>query len=341
VIFSGSYHGIFDEVLVRGTKKLRAVPAAPGILRNVAENVLVLDYGTPETLAIIRERANDIAAVLVEPVQSRRPDFQPVEFLKELREITRASGSLLIFDEVVTGFRAHPRGAQELLGIDADIASYGKVVGGGFPIGVIAGKREYMDALDGGAWNYGDDSVPTVGVTYFAGTFVRHPLALAAAKAVLEHLKAAGPALQERLNARTAQFADEINAYCTSVGAPVAVKHFSSFWKVVFGEDHPMQELLFAMLRSRGIHLLDNFPCFFTTAHTEADFVAVTKAFRESIEELQQAEFLPQRKSAETVLLDANKPPVPGAKLGKDRDGRPAWFVPNPDAPGKFVKVGT
>jgi amino acid adenylation domain-containing protein len=341
VIFTGSYHGIFDEVLVRGTKKLRAVPAAPGILRNVAENVLVLDYGTPESLAIIRERANDIAAVLVEPVQSRRPDFQPVEFLRELREITRASGSLLIFDEVVTGFRAHPRGAQALLGIDADIASYGKVVGGGFPIGIIAGKRQYMDALDGGAWNYGDDSVPTVGVTYFAGTFVRHPLALAAAKAVLEHLKSAGPALQERLNARTAAFADEVNAYCASVGAPIAVKQFSSFWKVNFAEDHPMQELLFAMMRSRGVHLLDNFPCFFTTAHAEADFAAVAKAFKESVQELQEAEFIPQRKSAENLLLDANKPPVPGAKLGKDRDGRPAWFVPNPDAPGKFVKVGT
>jgi hypothetical protein len=95
------------------------------------------------------------------------------------------------------------------------------------------------------------------------------------------------------------------------------------------------------MLRSRGIHLLDNFPCFFTTAHAEADFAAVTKAFKESVQELQEAEFIPQRKSAENLLLDANKPPVPGAKLGKDRDGRPAWFVPNPDAPGKFVKVGT
>ncbi|KAG9556442.1 hypothetical protein KCV01_g22086, partial [Aureobasidium melanogenum] len=88
VIFTGSYHGIFDEVIVRGTKKLTSVPAAPGILRNTAEHVLVLEYGTPESLAIIRERAHEIAAVLVEPVQSRRPDFQPVEFLRELRAIT-------------------------------------------------------------------------------------------------------------------------------------------------------------------------------------------------------------------------------------------------------------
>ena len=88
VVFSGSYHGINDEVIVRGTKKLRSVPAAPGILRNTSENVLVLDYGTPETLQVIRERAHELAAVLVEPVQSRRPDFQPVEFLKEVRAIT-------------------------------------------------------------------------------------------------------------------------------------------------------------------------------------------------------------------------------------------------------------
>ncbi|NCT68904.1 MAG: amino acid adenylation domain-containing protein [Rhodanobacteraceae bacterium] len=339
VIFAGSYHGIFDEVIVRGTRKLRSVPAAPGILRNTAEHVLVLDYGTPESLAIIRERAHEIAAVLVEPVQSRRPDFQPREFLHELRAITREAGALLIFDEVVTGFRAHPRGAQHVFGVDADLASYGKVVGGGFPIGVIAGKRDYMDALDGGQWQFGDDSVPTVGVTYFAGTFVRHPLALAAAKAVLEHLRAEGPALQQRLNARTSAFADELNAYCREVGAPVAIVHFASVWKVAFGEDHPLQDLLFAMMRSRSIHILDNFPCFFTTAHAEADFVAIAQAFKDSIAELQEAGFLPCRRDAASDAVDATRPPVPGARLGKDPDGRPAWFVPNPDAPGKYLRV--
>ena len=201
-LFTGSYHGIFDEVIVRGARKLRAVPAAPGIMPNTSENVLVLDYGTPESLQILREHADELAAVLIEPVQSRRPDFQPREFLKELREITRQSGTLFIFDEVVTGFRSHPRGAQAVLGIDADLASYGKVVGGGFPIGVIAGKREYMDALDGGGWQFGDDSIPTVGVTYFAGTFVRHPLALAAAHAVLDP-----PEERRRQAAGRAQFA--------------------------------------------------------------------------------------------------------------------------------------
>ncbi|WP_201313966.1 polyketide synthase [Dyella sp. EPa41] len=339
VIFTGSYHGIFDEVIVRGSKKLRSVPAAPGILRNTSENVLVLDYGTPESLQIIRERASSIAAVLVEPVQSRRPDFQPRDFLKELRAITADAGALLIFDEVVTGFRSHPRGAQHVLGIDADLASYGKVVGGGFPIGVIAGKRRYMDALDGGGWQYGDASIPTVGVTYFAGTFVRHPLALAAAHAVLNHLKANGAALQERLNARTSLLMDELNAFCASVGAPIQLVHFSSVWKTSFTEDHPLQDLLFAMMRSRGIHLLDNFPCFFTTSHSEQDFQAIAKAFKDSVLEMQEAEFLPRNKQVEALAFDASRPPVVGARLGKDQEGNPAWFVPNPDAPGKYMRV--
>lgn len=341
VIFTGAYHGIFDEVIVRGTRKLRAVPAAPGILRNTADNVLVLDYGTPETLAIIRERAHEIAAVLVEPVQSRRPDFQPRQFLADLRALTLESGALLIFDEVVTGFRCHPRGAQEVLGIDADLASYGKVVGGGFPIGVIAGKREYMDALDGGQWQYGDDSIPTVGVTYFAGTFVRHPLALAAAHAVLEHLRVAGPALQDDLNARTAAFVQELNAFCRSVGAPIEITYFSSVWKLNFTEDHPLQDLLFAMMRSRGIHILDNFPCFFTTAHGTAEFEAMLKAFRDAVLEMQEAEFLPRRRNYEEHTLDAARPPVAGARLGKQPDGSPAWFVPNPDSPGKYMMILT
>jgi len=339
-LFSGAYHGIVDEVIVRGTRKLRAVPAAPGIMRNTAENVLVLDYGTPESLQVIRERAHELAAVLIEPVQSRRPDFQPVEFLREVRAITAAAGTLCIFDEIVTGFRAHPGGTQALFGIKADLATYGKVVGGGYPIGVIAGKREYMDALDGGAWQFGDDSVPTVGVTYFAGTFVRHPLALAAAHATLEHIKAQGAAMQERLNARTTAMANELNAFFAEVGAPIAIRHFASLWRTQFLEDHPLQDLLFAMMRSRGVHILDNFPCFFTTAHSEADFQAITRAYKESVLELQEAEFLPRSAATSQTVMDASHPPVPGARLGREPDGRPCWFVPNPDQPGKFMRIG-
>ena len=339
VVFSGSYHGINDEVIVRGTKKLRAVPAAPGILRNTAEKVLVLDYGTPETLQIIRERAHELAAVLVEPVQSRRPDFQPVEFLKEVRKITADAGAVLIFDEVITGFRSHPGGAQALFDIRADLCTYGKVVGGGYPIGVMAGKREYMDALDGGYWQYGDDSTPPAGVTYFAGTFVRHPLTLAAAKASLLHMKEQGAALQQRLNARTAAMAEELNAFSASVGAPVRIKHFASLWRTHFDEEHPLQDLLFAMMRSRGIHILDNFPCFFTTAHSEADFQAIAKAWKEAVLELQEAQLLPRSVLTPLTVMDADKPIVPGARLGRDHEGRPAWYVENPEVPGQYMRV--
>ena len=338
-MFTGAYHGIFDEVIVRGTKKLKAVPAAPGIMPNTAENVVVLDYGTPETLKWLKDNASELAAVLVEPVQSRRPDFQPKEFLRELRTLTEQAGTLLIFDEVVTGFRSHPGGIQSLFGIRADLASYGKVVGGGFPIGVIAGKRDYMDTLDGGHWQYGDDSIPTVGVTYFAGTFVRHPLALVAAKAVLEHLKREGPELQAALTRRTAAMVDELNAFCREVGAPIVLKSFSSVWKIFFDEDHPLQDLLFAMMRNRGVHILDNFPCFMTTAHTAQDIAVIKTAFKEAVAELQEADFLPKRVTAQASAFDASRPPVPGARLGRDAEGKPAWFVANPEVPGKYIKV--
>jgi amino acid adenylation domain-containing protein len=338
-IFSGAYHGIFDEVIVRGTRKGKAVPAAPGIMRNTAENVVVLDYGTPETLEWLKNNAADLAAVLVEPVQSRRPDFQPQEFLRELRTLTAAQGTLLIFDEVVTGFRSHPGGVQALFDIRADLASYGKVVGGGFPIGVIAGKRDYMDALDGGHWTYGDNSIPTVGVTYFAGTFVRHPLALVAAKAVLEHIKHEGAELQAALTRRTIEMVQDLNTYCVEVGAPITVKSFSSIWKVIFEEDHPLQDLLFAMMRNRGVHILDNFPCFMTTAHKAEDIAVIKTAFKEAVAELQESDFLPKRISAKVLALDASRPPVPGARLGRDAEGKPAWFVANPEQPGKYIKV--
>jgi amino acid adenylation domain-containing protein len=338
VLFSGSYHGTFDEVLVRAGRGARGIPATPGVMSGMFGDVRVLDYGTPESLAFIRENADELAAVLIEPVQSRRPDFQPKEFLQEVRAITAQSGTCMIFDEVITGFRSHPGGAQALFGIRGDLATYGKVIGGGMPIGAIAGKREYMDALDGGAWNYGDDSIPTVGVTYFAGTFVRHPLTLAAAKASLDHLKASGNALQTQLNLHTAAMADELTAFCREVGAPLEIRYFASLWRVSWLEDHPLQDLLFAMMRSRGVHILDNFPCFMTTAHTRDDIATIKSAFKESIAEMQEAEFLPGRAPASRAF-DAAHPPVPDARLGRDKDGQPAWFVPDPASPGKYRKV--
>jgi len=338
VSFNNSYHGINDEVIIRGTKKLKAVPAAPGIMPNTTQNMLVLDYGTEESLAIIRERAGECAAFLIEPVQSRRPDFQPREFLRTLREIADQHGVVYIFDEVITGFRSDPGGAQSVFGIRADLASYGKVIGGGFPFGVIAGRRQYMDALDGGFWQYGDDSCPTVGVTYFAGTFCRHPLALAAAKASLLHLKECGPALQESLNTKTSQMATELNAFFASVGAPYEIRHFASLWKTFITEEHPYADLIFYYLRDRGIHILEGFPCFMTTAHTDDDVKRIVDAFKSAVAELQAAEFIPAPPKNEAPAFDAAKPPVAGARLGREPNGNPAWFVQDPANPKKYVK---
>ncbi|MCZ0903287.1 aminotransferase class III-fold pyridoxal phosphate-dependent enzyme, partial [Microcoleus sp. HI-ES] len=228
VMFTGDYHGIFDEVIVRGTKKLRSLPAAPGIPQSAVDNTLILDYGEPESLEILKARAGEFAAIMVEPVQSRRPEWQPREFLHEVRRICDQAGCAFIMDEVITGFRVAPGGAQEYFGVQADIGTYGKVVGGGMSIGVIAGKSAWMDALDGGFWQFGDDSFPEVGVTYFAGTFVRHPLTLAAAKASLEYLKRGGPSLQRDLNAKTDKFVAELNAMFDREQTPFTVKNFGS-----------------------------------------------------------------------------------------------------------------
>lgn len=343
VAFSGSYHGIVDEVLVRGTKKLKSFPAASGIMPESVQNMLILDYGTDESLQIIRDRADELAAVLVEPVQSRRPEFVPIEFLKQVRAITAESGTALIFDEVITGFRMHPGGAQALFGIQADLASYGKVVGGGLPIGVIAGKRAFMDALDGGHWNYGDGSVPEIGVTYFAGTFVRHPLALAAAKASLLHMREVGPTLQQNLTDKTNWLANRLNAIIQQQQLPMSVVHFGSLWKVKWSEDVPYGELLFTLMREKGIHIWDGFPCFMTEAHTDVELETIVSYFIESINQLTQATFLRQ-KTTDAGVTSTNDvlyapSPVPGARLGRDMQGNPAWFVPNPEQPGKYFQV--
>jgi len=342
VAFSGSYHGINDEVIVRGTKKLKTIPAAPGIMPEVVQNMLILDYGTDETLKIIEERAHELAAVLVEPVQSRRPEFQPVEFLKKIRQITEKSGTVLIFDEVITGFRMHPGGAQAMFGIKADLATYGKVIGGGMPIGAIAGKKLYMDALDGGTWQYGDDSSPQAGVTYFAGTFVRHPLALAAGKASLLYMKSQGPALQQELNTLTQYLASEMNAICQKEGIPLYIPYFGSLWKIKFKEELPYGELLFTLMRNKGIHIWDLFPCFLTEAHTREDVNMIISKFRESVTELIDAGFFPANKPQQNTREEVNSPmesPFPGARLGRDKDGNPGWFIVDVNNPGKYLQV--
>ncbi|MBE2205768.1 MAG: amino acid adenylation domain-containing protein [Chthoniobacterales bacterium] len=309
--FSGDYHGMYDEVLVRGAwvnGTYRARPVAPGIPDSLIENMLVLEYGSPASLEILRAHAGELAAVLVEPVQSRRPDFQPRGFLQELRAITGQSGTALIFDEVVTGFRCHPGGAQAWFGIEADMATYGKVVGGGIPIGILAGKRPFMDALDGGAWNYGDDSVPEVGVTFFAGTFVRHPLAMAAARAVLDHLRQESPGLQLRMTERTALLARTLEANFAAAGVPLRLPHFSAVAGIEYPHELPHASLLWYYLRDKGIHIWEGRPIYLTSAHTDEDFDRIVVAFRDSVGEMQEAGFLPPPSGRTTLALSGEFP---------------------------------
>ena len=311
VYFAGDYHGMFDEVLVKGANKagiLRSRPIAPGIPEEMAANAIVLEYGAPESLEIIRAHAGELAAVLVEPVQSRHPHLVPIEFLRQLRQITQDNEIALIFDEVVTGFRTHPGGAQALFNIRADMATYGKVIGGGLPVGVLAGSAKYMDALDGGMWQYGDASFPEAGVTFFAGTFVRHPLAMAATWAVLNHLKQRGPRLQEELSEKTGRLVRSLNDLFEANSVPTHIENFRSIFYFSFPSDQRLASLLYYHVREKGVHIQEGFPCFLTTAHTEEDLELVVNAFRDSIAEMRQGGLLTAAQAIEKLAAPVSLP---------------------------------
>jgi glutamate-1-semialdehyde aminotransferase len=223
-------------------------------------------------------------------------------FLQVLREITEASGTALIFDEVFTGFRAHLGGVQALFGIKADIATYGKVVGGGLPIGVVAGKSDYMDRIDGGMWYYGDHSYPQVEPTFYAGTFCKYPLAMVAARTMLKYLKEQGPTLQQQLNERTSQLVERLNTYFeqNKLSLKVGYHGLSNFHFYLQAEDVPifwkqttpfLVELLHYHLIEKGIYIWEGRLFVLSTAHTDEDLEYLFNAVKESVEELQAGGF--------------------------------------------------
>jgi glutamate-1-semialdehyde 2,1-aminomutase len=309
VIFSNSYHGHFDGTL--GKVKtiddaLQTIPIASGIPANFVADILVLKYGEQESLDAIANHAQELAAVLVEPVQKENLDLQPKTFLQKLRKLTQESGIALIFDEMVTGFRIHPGGAQAWFGIEADIAAYGKIVGGGIAIGIIAGKANFMDAIDGGMWNYGDLSFPDQKTTFFAGTYCKHPLALAAAKAVLGYLQAQGVTLQNELNQRTTKFVKTLNSYFAQEELPIKLTNFGSIFGPIYSEGNSNEytdssdiyetslvfDLLYYHLLEKGIMLRGN-GGFLSTAHTDEDINSIIQAVKDSISNLREGNFLP------------------------------------------------
>jgi amino acid adenylation domain-containing protein len=296
--FEGSYHGFFDEVLVRPSASLDGdtcmAPIAPGIPASSADNVMVLEYGDPKSLELLSKHAHELAAVLVEPVQSRRPDLQPVEFLRALSKLTRESGTALIFDEVITGFRVHPGGVQAAFGVEADLVTYGKGIGAGVPVAVVAGKAKYIDAIDGGQWNYGDKSFPRAERTYVAGTYFMHPVTMSAVCSALTQLKKSGPQLQERLNARTAELAATLNSYFERKQIPIRMVHFGSLFRFVFSEQIKLAELFFYHLLEKGVYTWEGRNCFLSTAHTDQDIDKIISAVKEAASEMRAGELIPE-----------------------------------------------
>ncbi|MBS2547774.1 aminotransferase class III-fold pyridoxal phosphate-dependent enzyme [Catenulispora sp. NL8] len=296
VMFSGSYHGHIDSVLGRrvghGAER-GTVPVSPGIPLSAVAELIVLEYGSPESLQAIEALGESVAAVIVEPVQCRNPRLRPIGFVRRLRELTRRLGIALIFDEMLTGFRPHQRGAQDLYGVVPDLSTYGKAVGGGYPIGVIAGSSDVMDGVDGGFWQYGDDSVPPRDTTFFGGTYMQHPVSMAAAKAVLTHLVEEGPALQEGLNARTDRLAGTLNAFFAEHEYPLELDHHGSMFRFRHKAD---LDLLYHHLVLRGVYVWEWRSFYLSTAHTDDDVDRVVEAVTGSLTELRDAGFFPSSK---------------------------------------------
>ncbi|QDV10929.1 Glutamate-1-semialdehyde 2,1-aminomutase 1 [Rosistilla oblonga] len=311
VYFNKDYHGNFDQVLCRSSRigdRRISSPAAPGVPQTFADNAIVLDYGTPEALQVLEQRSDEIAAVLIEPVQSADPFLQPKEFLQAIRRITREKNMAMIMDEVITGFRAAQGGAQEWFDVWADMSTYGKILGGGMPIGALAGSRKYMDALDGGTWKFEDDSEPEADMTFFAGTFVRHPLGLAAAHQVLMKLKEEGPALQRQLTDKTTRLVQTLNAFFEREQFPIRVAQFASQFRFMFPPDLEYADMLYFHMLDRGVFTRgwgDN--CFLSTEHSDEDIAHVINAVQESCLEIRRGGFFPDPVAASDVCESDEK----------------------------------
>lgn len=284
VIFSGSYHGTFDGILGMSTSgDGSAIPISAGTPSSYVKDLIVLNFGTEQAIEYIAEHAHEIAGVLTEPVQSRKPGVQNISFLKDLRKVTSDHNVVLIFDEIITGFRIGAAGAQKHFGVTADIVTYGKVIGGGMPIGIIGGKKEILNLIDGGPWNYGDDSYPVVNRALYGGTFCKHPLALAAAEAVLDKIEAEGDSLYNKVNALSNDLAKKLNTYFNSNKLPVELVNFGSLFRFEFkgkyqAINNPIEiPLFFYNLINEGVYTWERRICFLSTEHTQKDIDTIVE----------------------------------------------------------------
>lgn len=231
VKFEGCYHGHSDSLLIKaGSGALTlGVPSSPGVPAALAEHTVTLSYndtaGLDEAFARLGER---IACVIIEPIAGNM-NMVPAEpaFLTRLRELCSRAGAVLIFDEVMTGFRVAKGGAQALFGIEPDLTTLGKVIGGGMPAAAFGGKREIMA-----------DLAPD-GPVYQAGTLSGNPVAMAAGLATLEHLDR--PGFYESLNHQTGEFVTGLAELAGAAGIPLAVEHAGAMFGFVFTEDAPVR----------------------------------------------------------------------------------------------------
>lgn len=285
VFFKGAYHGTFDSLLTLKSNYQTNIAreSIPGITQSVLNESYLFNYGSKESIEFIKKNKDHIAAVLVEPVQSRKPSFQPKSFLKELRCATQQSDIALIFDEVITGFRIDIGGCQKLFDIQADIVTYGKVIGGGLPIGVVAGRSKYLDAIDGGFWQFGDQSIPEVKTTFVAGTFCHHPLAMIASLKILEILYASNGEILKELNTKATEFCERMNGFFKENVPKISIVQFGSLFRFVTPGKY---KELYSLLLLNGVYIWEGRNCFLSLAHTPEVIEALEEKIKLSCNQL-------------------------------------------------------
>lgn len=224
--FEGCYHGHADLLLVQAGSGIATLglPDSPGVPPETVQNTLVARYNDLESVrALLQAFPGEIAAVIVEPVAGNMGVIAPVEgFLAGLRQLTEENGALLIFDEVMTGFRVHPGGAQTLYGVHPDLTTLGKVIGGGLPVGAYGGRRDIMELI------------APAGPVYQAGTLSGNPLAMTAGIVTLQALQE--PGLWEKMDSRAQRLVVGVGEAAESAGIPIQSARVGTMFSIFFTE---------------------------------------------------------------------------------------------------------
>jgi glutamate-1-semialdehyde 2,1-aminomutase len=230
VKFEGCYHGHVDSLLVKAGSGALTLgePTSPGVPHSVTDDTIVLDYNDSEQVRALFERqGQDIACVIVEPVAGNMNCILPVPgFLETLREVCTASGAVLIFDEVMTGFRVALGGAQARFGVTPDLTTLGKVIGGGMPVGAFGGRREIME------------KVSPSGPVYQAGTLSGNPMAMAAGLATLRAIS--GDGFFDTLGARVASLLDGLRREAAAAGIAFSTAQAGTMFGLFFTDQAPV-----------------------------------------------------------------------------------------------------